>query len=223
MDLVTGNKAESSLESFVRRLAFSPSDDILAFGTFRGEVELWEASTGNLILQSQTNRGRVHDLAFSPDGKRMASAHTVPGRITLWNVDKAEEERVFDVGFGTGELSLDFSPDGQSLAVARQFLGIQIWDLTDAEKPPIELQNATMAVEFAPDGTTLFSGLMSDSSLRVWDLETHRQKCVLPGVTRATDIAVSTDGKVVVVGGWDGTVRILRTESHGGRQDASPP
>ncbi len=210
VDLMTGEKAETPLGVNVTQLAFSPNDDVLALATYQGAVQLWSAQTGEPILQSGAQQGRVSDLVFSPDGKRVASAHQLPYHVTVWDVVAREKELTLDVGSGSGELAVDFSPDGNLLAVGRQFLGIQIWNLKEPEKLPIVLPAVTMAVAFAPSGQTLFSGRMGDAALHVWDLPTRRLKCSLPGVSRTRDIAVSSDGTMVAVGGWDGTVRLLR-------------
>ena len=217
-DLATGEVAESPLSTGVTRMAYSSDSDMLAIGTYGGEFELWKASTGELKRQTPTKFTDVQDLTFSPDGNYAAAAHPRSGKVTLWHIGDAKKDRVIDVGFGCGELSIDFSPDGKLLAVGRQFLGIQIWDLGDPKAVPRSLPAATMAVEFAPTGLTLFSGSMSDSDLHVWDLKTGRKKCALPGVSRATNIAVSGDGATVAVCGWDGTVRLLRAPRTSNRE-----
>ncbi len=209
LNLATNEWAETSIGWSVRKLAFSPDDRILAIGGLNGELELWDATTGERILQEKTPWSRIIDFAFNADGTRVAAAHPNTGKVTLWNVDKGEQDRVIDIGFGCGELSLDYSPTGEFLAVGRWRLGIQLWDLADAESKPKEFGAGTMAVEFAPDGKTLYSGRVGDGMLQVWDIETLRRRCVLPGVTRASDIAVSPDGNIVAIGGWGGAVRVL--------------
>jgi WD40 repeat protein len=208
-DLVTGEQVENPLARTVYEMAYSSKNDLLALGTLAGEFELWKARSGNRILHVKTGQGRIDPIAFSSDGKQVATGHLENGRVTLWDAEQGEKLRELDVGFGCGELGLDFSQDGRLLAVGRAFLGIQIWDLTVEKGTPDVLPVATMAVKFAPSGKSLFSGAKGDAMLHVWDLETHRQ-CALPGVERIRDIDVSPDGNTVVVGGRGGTVRLLR-------------
>jgi len=212
INMATGEKAEGSALAGVSKMAFSPNDAVLALGTRHGAIQVWDASTGEMTLESSTQFGRIDDFAFGKDGTLVAASHPRSGRVTLWNVKTRKVERVLDVGVGCGELSLDFSPVARLLAVGRQFLGIQIWDLTNEEKPPVDLPVVTQAVEFSADGQTLFSGMVGDASLHVWDLATHRRRCILPGVSRTTSIAVSGDGTLVAVGGWDGTIRLLKAD-----------
>jgi WD40 repeat protein len=209
IDLATGEQAESPLARTVYEMAYSSKNDLLALGTLAGEFELWKARNGNRILHVKTGLGRIDPIAFSSDGKMVATGHLENGRVFLWDAEQGEKLRELDVGFGCGELSLDFSQDGRLLAVGRSFLGIQIWDLTSEESTPDVLPVATTAVKFAPSGKSLFSGAKGDALLHVWDLETHRQ-CVLPGVERIREIDVSPDGNTVVVGGLGGSVRLLR-------------
>ena len=212
LDLATGEEAESPIRVSVNKMAYS-SSDLLALGGNDGTFELWKVSTGELVMRSGTGLNHVSNLVFSPDGKFAACAHPITCCVSLWNIEERKQERVLDVGIGCGELSLDFSPDSRSLAVGRQFLGVQIWDISDEEQLPTVLPVATTAVKFAPSGKSLYSGSLSDNYLHVWDLATHRRKCTLPGVARMMDIAISADGKTVAVGGWKGTVRLLRGAS----------
>lgn len=79
-------------------LAFSPDDKILACGFIRGfgvnasmdgnGLLIYEVSSGKVLEQIETNRCGICTMAFSPDGKLLATAGT-DSLIRLWTVPAA--------------------------------------------------------------------------------------------------------------------------------------
>jgi WD40 repeat protein len=54
-------------------LCFHPNGEYLAVGTLVGYVSLFRLSTGEIIVSQKVHEGRVWDLAFTPDGKKLIS------------------------------------------------------------------------------------------------------------------------------------------------------
>jgi WD40 repeat protein len=90
-------------------LHFSPSGKLLASAGYDGQVILWNTRSWKSVKRL-LGHGMVRDLTFSPDGKRLVSASD-DNWCRLWDVDSALE-----IGKFPG-LALDFSPDGNALAV----------------------------------------------------------------------------------------------------------
>lgn len=68
-------------------LAFSPDSQMLAVGNMHGKLTLWNARTGKLLNSWQSNRNySIDHIAFSPDGRILASAPGYPDIITLRRV-----------------------------------------------------------------------------------------------------------------------------------------
>src|SRR5262249_31692728 len=60
-------------QRWVRSLAVSPDGGRLATGSFDARVRLWDAHTGRLLHSLEAHTEPVHRVAFSPDGKLLAS------------------------------------------------------------------------------------------------------------------------------------------------------
>src|SRR5262249_50581560 len=109
---------------------FSPDGSLLAAGGYAdaekgiGAVKLWELSSG-VERPIPTGHG-AKSLAFSPDGKRLATAGTDQA-VKLWDTATGQEvlslhghtEWVFDVAF---------TPDGERLASASWDRSVRVWD-----------------------------------------------------------------------------------------------
>jgi serine/threonine protein kinase len=112
-----------------------------------------------LTLEGHTNE--VHSVAFSPDGKRLASAagwYGTPGEVKVFDAATGQEKLTLK-GHSRGVLGVAFSPDGKRLASASQDRTVKVWDAT-AGQETLTLKghtNAVSSVAFSPDGKRLAS------------------------------------------------------------------
>jgi WD40 repeat protein len=84
--------------------ALSPDGRLLAAGTFKGEVRLFETASGNEIRRFSGHQGRVDYLAFSPNGRLLASS-SVDLTVLLWDVTgRAENGRLRPASLTPAEL-----------------------------------------------------------------------------------------------------------------------
>jgi WD40 repeat protein len=109
----------------LRALLFVPSTLVLAFLGLVAIVAAQQPSP-ELALQSG-HRGQVHSLAFSPDGRMLASAGS-DSTIKLWDTSRGLLIRTLSGHLGAVR-AVAFSPDGKSLVSGSQDHTIRIWDL----------------------------------------------------------------------------------------------
>jgi WD40 repeat protein len=121
---------------------FSPGGERLA--SFRlgpskyttpGLVQVWRASTGELLFACKAHSEEVSCMAYSSDGKRLASG-SEDGTVIVWDAISGEQVLGLAAHSGGGGFhevsSVTFSPDGKRLATASWDGTVKIWDVTDA-------------------------------------------------------------------------------------------
>jgi RNA polymerase sigma factor (sigma-70 family) len=200
----------------VRSFAFSPDGKTLAGSSGllgradqdRPWIRQYELATGKVIRQFQGHRGPIHCVAFSPQGKTLASA-TSDGTIRLWEVATGKEFQALS-GDRYTPGTLAFAPDSKSLASANADGLIRIWDLATGKilSPREGHQGVVSSVALSAYGKTLFSA-GSDGTIRTWDTRTGKELRRLEGHQGpVVSVVVSPDGKLLASGSSDQTVRL---------------
>jgi RNA polymerase sigma factor (sigma-70 family) len=157
----------------VLSVAFSPGGRLVAWGCLDGTLGLREAATGK-VLHRLRSAPAVWGLAFSPDGKTLASASTGPlytwgrGTACLWEVATGQVRWQTPAPDG-GLNALAFSPDGRTLAWGDDDHRIHRWDLAAARELPLLRGHLGQVncLAFSRDGSRLASGSM-DATVLIW-------------------------------------------------------
>jgi len=147
----------------------------------------------------------VLSVAFSPDGKTLASA-SLDKTIKLWEVAAGKEQATLH-GHSDWVVSVAFSPDGRTLASASDDHTVKLWD-TVTGKERATLRAAVMSVAFSPDGKTLASA-GRDRTITLWEVATGKDQAILGGhCDSVISVAFSPDGKTLASASHDKTVKL---------------
>ncbi len=120
----------------------------------RGELKIWDAQTGQELLDSKGHADWIMSAAFRPDGQRIATA-SLDNTVKVWDAQTGQE--LLTIKNRTKmAYSVAFSPDGSRLAGAGQD-GATVWD-ADTGHELLTPTGGSWSVKFSPDGKRLASG-----------------------------------------------------------------
>ncbi|MFO0846143.1 MAG: PQQ-binding-like beta-propeller repeat protein [Gemmataceae bacterium] len=184
------------------------------FTAIPGIVKVWDAETGKERFSLTGHPSTVYRVAFSPDGKTLASACS--HELRLWDptTGKHLEKLAGPAGQGTAQLA--FSPDGKQLAVSSRN-GVSLIGLR-ADRRRIDLpgsaQDQLRAVAFHPDGKRI--ALSYGLYVKLLDAAEGHEILTLPmpegNPVHVVGLGFSGDGRRLF--GADSTGTILQWDSY---------
>jgi WD40 repeat protein len=210
-------------DSDINAIFFSADGTTLATAGNDGIIRLWDLDVyqevGSPIAVTGTAVDYMHAVAFSPDGKLLATE--VNGTVRLWDVDSHRQ-----VGKALADPSVDntvaFSPDGRILATADADGKVRLWSVATHKQisPPIGNagNNNLISMAFSPSGAILATG-DQDGKARLWSVTTRRLigralTAANGGKIGVLTVAFSPDGRVLATGSGDGQARLWRVATH---------
>ena len=161
-------------------------------------IHLWDITTGRQQSVLAGHKFSVQSLAFSPDGKLLASIATNE-TARLWDLSTGLESASLKSPLVAADACVTFSPDGKTLAVAATT--ISLWDVSTRQmhKKIIGINGQFSFVAFSPNGRILAgcSAVPMGSNeverfnhVTLWDVSSSELRDRLP------DALVSSDSMV---------------------------
>ena len=166
-----------------------------------------QAEKPELILQNGHSE-RSDGLAFSPDGRYLASAST-DSTIRIWDAATGNELRAL-IGHAGAVRTVSFSADGKLLASGGADGKVKLWDVANGR----ELAEFTghkgrvNTVAFSRDGKLLASGGI-DNAIKVWDVTTNTNARTLDGHSGwVTALVFGADNQTLISGSADKSIKL---------------
>jgi len=173
-------------------------------------------------MQEQKSLGRLdgkcgwvaclNSLAFSPDGKIMASINN-DDSYAIYLFDVQKQERIGILKGHSGQVSsIAFTPDGKTLVSSgnQGDQTVRLWDV-DKQKQLAVLNNNSWVhtVVISPDGETIAAAVGSEMLIRLWDTSTRKEIGTLSdAATAAFSVAFSPDGETLASCNQNGIIHI---------------
>ena len=158
---------------------------------------------------------RVLALAFSPDGKSLATGGGDPsrsGELLIWNVEAGAIARRFEDAHSDTVFGIEFSRDGKHIVTGAADKFVKLFNAETGEhlRSYEGHTNHVMDVSFMADGSRIVSA-GADNAIKVWNTETGEQARTISNYSKqVTSIGFVGIGQDIISGGGDKTVRLHR-------------
>jgi WD40 repeat protein len=179
---------------------------MLATGGTDKVVRLWDARTGKPLEELRGHEGTVNDVAFSPDGRRLASAG-MDKSVLVWDLRTRTIVKVLS-GHTDWAWAVTWTPDGSQILSAGKDGLVILWDPVTgaAVRRFVGHEQWADVAQMSPDGRLIASG-SDDRTARIWDAATGEQLLRISATLEVVAASISPNGSTLAIG--DGTVIAL--------------
>jgi WD40 repeat protein len=213
-DVATGKEQRQIViakpNNYVSSVAFSPDGKQLLTAQWDKTVRLWNVSTGGEVRRFDGHTNYVYCAAFSADGQ-FALSGSLDYTVRLWEAASGKQLQCLK-GHSAQIWCVAFSADGKRALSGGADGAARLWDLTTGkELRSFHAPHSVHGIAILPDGKHFIS---AGVQLCLWELETGDLIRRFEGHANIIyGMALSKDGRWVLSGGDDKTVRLWEVAS----------
>ena len=203
---------------YIFAVEFSPDGKIIASGSADLTIRLWDVETGECIKVLRGHKSLVTGLAFTtvpanliglqPKCGYLLASTSYDRTVRLWDPLTGELLHTLPEYYA---MSVDFSPDGKSIAVGNFDDTVRIWDL-ETKKCRQSFKGdsiLTWRVAFHPQRDILATANSADMTVRLWDITTGKCMNIFSGHTNwILGLTFSPDGNLLASCSSDHTIKL---------------
>ena len=209
-------------------IAFSPAGNWLVAGSrlvnektgFTGFIQIWSGPYWRPLGPYLVDQRGVSDLAFLPDGSRLAVAYPsleIMQDGTVEFIDPVTWRDVRTLNTGTA-LKIAFSPNGNFLATVPDRYATFIWSMKDKKllfRLRTSFVGAVSSLAFSPDNKLLATGNY-DGTIQLWSLDKGNLLISMKAGVVVESLAFSPDGSLLASGDvyGDNAIRLWDMKSY---------
>jgi WD40 repeat protein len=192
----------------VEMVRFSADGSRLISAGATGAVRVRNAETLALLQEIPTGKSGARDVQFLPSGDEVAVA-SQDGRVRIWDVGRRETVRTLEPN--PGIVALAVSDDGKRIVTGSEGGSVRIWSIESGVlEHAMNLEWRIGDLQFVQN-SPLVAILRINGQFLLFDTERrHEHRRLTTHVLAQGVLAQSANGRYLVVGSGDGTVKVLR-------------
>lgn len=204
-------------KGIVRCVAWSADGSRLVSSGEDGLVNVWDPATGQNLLAIRAHDRPVYGVAFSPDGKWVATAagdwkNKKSGEVRVWNAaDGSEVFRLPDSPYPVW--AVRFTKDGRLITGHTEETALRVFDVaTKKEVRALTAPTTTRGLSVSPDGRYVGITAQTNGIVKVWEADTWREAYEInahPGKV-VFSVEFAPDRRTVLTAGGDGAVVVWK-------------
>lgn len=208
----------------VLSLAFSPDARTLASAGPNGAIRLTEVASGKARALLRAKHRPRYWLAFSPDGRKLASLDWE--KVTFWDIATrrarsrgcwgaraAKDRQIIALGIGVSVLAVRFRSEGLETTGSWDH-AVRLWNSrTRRLLATLRGHEGDIHDIAVSRGGRLLASASYDGTVRVWNARTGTGRVILRQTGPVMSVALSPDGKWLAAGDEEGMVRVWSLDS----------